>query len=152
MAETVAQSLSQELMPLLQKERFMILSTIDHETGSPSVSAISWVYAPHPNSVRFAVDNRSRIVQNVQSHPGVTLTLIGNGSVYAIVGKATIAKERMEDVPLKLAMVEVEIEAVRDVMFYGSRISVEPAYEKTYDAKAAAKLDQQVLNALKNDA
>ena len=55
----------------------------------------------------------------------------------------------MEEVPLKLAMVEITIEAVRDVMFYGSRISVEPQYEKTYDKKAAAKLDNQVMTALR---
>lgn len=150
MAETVAHSLSEELMPLLQKERFVMLSTIDHETGAPAVSAISWVFAPNPSTVRFAVDNRSRIVANVKGNSDVVLSLIGAGSVYSITGEAKVAVEKMEGVPLKLAMVEVAIKAVRDVMFYGSRISTEPAYEKTYDAQAAAKLDNQVMTALKN--
>jgi hypothetical protein len=35
------------------------------------------------------------------------------------------------------------------VMFYGSKIAVEPRYEKTYDAEAAGKLDRQVMEALK---
>jgi len=34
-------------------------------------------------------------------------------------------------------------------MFYGARIVQEPVYEKTYDEEAAAKLDRQVLNALR---
>lgn len=149
MAETVAHSLSEELFGLLQKERYVLLATIDHETGAPAVSAISWVFAPDKERVRFAVDSRSRIIANVQKHPDVVLTLIGAGSTYAINGKARVAVERMEDVPLKLAMVEVAIETVRDVMFYGSRISVEPQYEKTYNESAAAKLDSQVMAALR---
>jgi hypothetical protein len=35
-------------------------------------------------------------------------------------------------------------------MFYGSKISVEPEYEKTYNKIAAEKLDHQVMTALKN--
>jgi nitroimidazol reductase NimA-like FMN-containing flavoprotein (pyridoxamine 5'-phosphate oxidase superfamily) len=148
-AETVAQSLSEELFALLQKERFITLGTIDHESGAPSLSSISWVYAPNQQKVRFAVDNRSRIIANINANPQVVLHLIGAGSSYAINGKARVAVEKMEEVPLKLAMVEITIETVRDVMFYGSRISVEPQYEKTYDKAAADKLDNQVMTALR---
>jgi len=150
MAETVSQSLSEELFALLQKERFVTLGTIDHESGAPSLSSLSWTFAPSVETIRFAVDNRSRILTNIAKDPQVVLHLIGAGSSFAINGKAILQSERMEGVPLKLAMVEVTIEAVRDIMFYGSRISVEPQYEKTYDKNAAAKLDNQVMTALKN--
>ncbi|UFJ41885.1 pyridoxamine 5'-phosphate oxidase family protein [Brevibacillus humidisoli] len=149
MAETVAQSLSDELYNLLQQERFILLGTVDHESGAPSTNAISWVYAPSAARICFAVDSRSRIVANIRKEPRVVLTLIGAGSSYAISGKAIIAEERMETVPLKLCKIEVAIESVRDVMFYGSRISVDPQYEKTYDKQAAAKLDHQVMTALR---
>lgn len=149
MAETVSQTLSEELFSLLQQERFLSLSTIDHETGGPAISSISWVYAPSHDLIRFAVDNRSRIISNIQNDPRVALHLIGAGSSYAISGKARVAIDRMSDVPLKLALIEMKIEMVRDIMFYGSRISIEPQYEKTYDKKAAAKLDEQVMTALK---
>lgn len=151
MAETVSHSLSQELHALLQQERFILLGTIDHVSGAPASSAISWVYAPDHETVRIALDSRSRIIENVRKHPGVVLTLLGAGSAYAINGKAQVAVERMEEVPLKLSMLEVKIEAVRDIMFYGSRLSVEPQYEKTYDKNAAAKLDQQVMSALRKN-
>ncbi|MFS0558601.1 pyridoxamine 5'-phosphate oxidase family protein [Brevibacillus sp. 179-C9.3 HS] len=149
MAETVSQTLSEELFKLLQKERFVTLGTVDHESGAPSLSSLSWTFAASADTIRFAVDNRSRILANIAKEPQVVLHLIGAGSSFAINGRATVKAERLEGVPLKLAMAEIKIEAVRDIMFYGSRISVEPGYEKTYDKNAAAKLDNQVMTALR---
>lgn len=148
MANEVELKLTDELFSLLQMERFVTIATVDYETGSPNVSAISWVYAPTKETIRFAVDNRSRIVENIKKQSGVVLNLIGNGSTYSIAGEAKILQEKMEDVPLKLALIEISIKEVRDVMFYGAKITVEPKYEKTYDAQAAAKLDRQVKEAM----
>lgn len=149
MAETVSALITEELFSQLQKERFVTISTIDLETGGPNVSAISWLYAPEPSSVRFAVDNRSRIVENLSKNNSVVINVIGAGSCYSIAGEAHVAVEKMEGVPIKLARVDIDVKEVRDVMFYGAKISVEPKYEKTYDAEAAAKLDKQVMDALK---
>ncbi|MBA2874132.1 pyridoxamine 5'-phosphate oxidase family protein [Thermaerobacillus caldiproteolyticus] len=150
MANVVETKLIEPLFQALQKERFVTIATIDHETGGPNVSAVSWIYAPSDDRIYFAVDNRSRIVQNIQQNPLIVVNLIANESTYSISGKASIKVEKIEGVPLKLALVEVAITEVRDVMFYGSKISVEPKYEKTYDAQAAAKLDNQVMAALRN--
>lgn len=149
MANQVEPMLTDELYQLLQAERFVTIATIDHESGGPNVSAISWVYAHKKDSIRFAVDNRSRIVENVRANPQVVLNLIGNESTYSIGGHATVKVEKLDEVPLKLALVEIHIKEVRDVMFYGSKISVEPKYEKTYDKNAAEKLDNQVMSAMK---
>ena len=35
-------------------------------------------------------------------------------------------------------------------MFYGSKITVVPKYDKTYDLVAAKKLDNPVMDAMKN--
>lgn len=148
MAET-ATALTEQQLSLLQKEKLVLLATIDAESGGPSVSAISWVYAVDPATVRFAVDQRSRIVSNVRNHPQVTLTFFGEGTVHALYGRASIVTDALEGVPFKLTCVDVKLEAVRDAMFYGSRISVEPEYEKTYDKRAADKLDGQVFAAMK---
>ncbi len=149
MPETVAHSLSEELFSLLQNERFVTLGTIDHESESPALSSLSWVFAYNHQKIRFAVDNRSRIIANINKTPKVVLQVIGAGSSFAIYGNAAVTVEQLEDVPLKLAMVEIDIETVRDIMFYGSRISVEPEYEKTYNKNAAEKLDKQVMAALR---
>ncbi|WP_248926628.1 pyridoxamine 5'-phosphate oxidase family protein [Paenibacillus hamazuiensis] len=148
MAETVT-ALSEQLFSALQKEPFALLSTIDHESGAPSVNAISWLFAKDPGTVRFAIDQRSRIVTNIAQNRLVTLTFIGEGSVHAIYGNARQVAEALEGVPFKLACFDIDITAVRDAMFYGSRISVAPEYEKTYDKRAAEKLDTQVFDAMK---
>ncbi|WP_018921409.1 pyridoxamine 5'-phosphate oxidase family protein [Salsuginibacillus kocurii] len=149
MANQVEHKLQDKLLTALQKERFVLLATTDYELGSPNVSAISWVYAPDSEHVRFAVNTSSRIVENIKAHAGVVLNVIIDGSSYSIAGEARFITERMEGIPLKLAFMEVDIQEVRDVMFYGAQISEEPKYDKTYDLDAAAKLDRQVMGALK---
>ncbi|MYL32992.1 hypothetical protein GLW08_02265 [Pontibacillus yanchengensis] len=149
MANQVEKKLNEVQYQTLQSERYVLLSTIDYETATPMVNAISWVYAPSAFCIRFAIDNRSKIVENIRNHPYIVITLITDDSTYAIKGKAVIEKDNIEGVPLKLAMIELTIEEVRDVMFYGAKIANAPEYEKTYDNRAAAKLDNQVMNALK---
>ncbi|MBD1380940.1 pyridoxamine 5'-phosphate oxidase family protein [Metabacillus arenae] len=149
MANKVETSLIEPLYQALQKERFVTVATVDHETGGPNVTSISWVYAPDTERVYFAIDLRSRIVENIKKHPSTVINVIANESTYSIIGNAHLKIEKLDEVPLKLALIEVNISEVRDVMFYGSKISVDPQYEKTYDERAAAKLDQQVLSAMK---
>ncbi|PYI54611.1 pyridoxamine 5'-phosphate oxidase family protein [Paenibacillus flagellatus] len=148
MAETIT-ALTEQLFSQLQKEKLVLLATIDAETGAPNVSAISWVYAVSPTQVRFAIDQRSRLVANMKKHPQVTLTFFGEGTVNALYGQASVVTDALEGVPFKLTCFDVALEAVRDAMFYGSRVSVEPEYEKTYDKRAAEKLDGQVFDAMK---
>nr|WP_263328158.1 pyridoxamine 5'-phosphate oxidase family protein [Neobacillus sp. Marseille-Q6967] len=149
MANQVEPRLIQPLFDELQKERFVTLATIDHETGGPNVSAISWVLAKDEETIYFAIDNRSRILQNINQNDKAVINIIANESTYSIQGNASVKEERLADVPLKLALVEVKINEVRDVMFYGSKIVAEPQYDKTYDKNAAAKLDRQVMDAMK---
>jgi len=149
MTETMTQ-LPETLQAAMQHESFVLLSTVDAETGWPNTTAISWIYAAAPDRLRFAVDLRSRIVANIQHQSLVNVALFASGTVFAIYGTAHMVKETLEGVPFKLACFEISISAVRDAMFYGSRISVLPEYEKTYDKRAAAKLDGQVFAAMKN--
>ncbi|MGD6964897.1 pyridoxamine 5'-phosphate oxidase family protein [Rossellomorea vietnamensis] len=133
----------------LQNEKLISVSTVDHETGGPNLCAISWVYAESEERILFVVDSRSRIIKNVEGNPLVVLNIIANESSYAISGKAKMKSEKLLNVPLNLSLISLDIEEVRDVMFYGSRISVEPQYEKTYDKEAAGRLDRQVIEAMK---
>ncbi|KAB2337367.1 hypothetical protein F7731_07080 [Cytobacillus depressus] len=149
MANQVEPKLIKPLMDALQQERFVTLATIDHETGGPNVSAISWVLAKNDETIYFAVDNRSRIVQNINNNKQAVINLIANESTYSISGNASVKEEKLEGVPLKLALIEVVINEVRDVMFYGSKIVAEPQYDKTYDKNAATRLDKQVMDAMK---
>lgn len=147
MAETLT-ALPEQLFAILQKESFALLSTIDHESGAPTMNAISWLYAKDDTTIRFAVDQRSRIVTNVSKNPLVNLTFIGAGSVHAIYGSARQVTDALPEVPFKLACYDIDVSTVRDAMFYGAKISVAPEYEKTYDQRAAEKLDNQVFDAM----
>lgn len=152
MVNQVEAKLIQPLYEQLQSERFVTLATIDFETGGPNVSAVSWILASDEDTILFAVDNRSRIIQNIQKNDRVVVNLIANESTYSISGQAIVKQEKLEDVPLKLALVQINIAEVRDVMFYGSKIVVEPQYDKTYDKVAAARLDKQVMDAMRKAA
>lgn len=149
MVNQVEPKLLQPLVDFMQKERLVLLSTIDYETGAPNVSAISWVYAKNEQTILFSVDNRSRIVKNINYNPKIVLNLMANESTYSISGDAEVIQEKMEGVPLKLALIQLDIQEVRDVMFYGSKITVLPEYDKTYDINAAKKLDHQVMEAMR---
>lgn len=148
MANVVESILSEELIKALREGHLITIATIDFESQSPNVHVISWVYAMDESKIRFVADLRSRIVSNIRQHNGLVMTVMTNESVYSIYGNARILKEQMENVPLKLTLMEMDINMVRDVMFYGSRILQEPTYEKTYDINAAKKLDTQVLKAM----
>ncbi|MEH7461791.1 pyridoxamine 5'-phosphate oxidase family protein [Bacillus thuringiensis] len=150
MANIVELTLTDALVKALREERIVTVATTDFEKGIPNVSAISWVYAMDEKEIRFAVDQRSRIVENLRHHTGLVLTVMADESVYSISGKAIIKTERIEGIPLKLTLIEVSVQEVRDVMFYGAKLAIEPKYEKTYDIRAAAKLDNQVLSAMKD--
>jgi uncharacterized pyridoxamine 5'-phosphate oxidase family protein len=149
MPNQVEPKLIKALYDELQKERFVTLATVDFENGGPNVSSISWILAKNEETIYFAVDNRSRIIQNIKHNSNVVVNLIANESTYSISGVASLKVEKLNEVPLKLALVEINIKEVRDVMFYGSKITVEPQYDKTYDKDAAARLDKQVMDAMR---
>lgn len=149
MANQVELVLTKQLFDYLQSERFVLLSTIDHETGGPNVSALSWVLAKNEQTILFAVDNRSRIVRNIEKSNKIVINVIVEDSSYSISGGAKIIQEKIEEVPLKLALIQLDIKEVRDVMFYGSKITTTPEYDKTYDPEAAKRLDTQVMDAMK---
>jgi flavin reductase (DIM6/NTAB) family NADH-FMN oxidoreductase RutF len=102
LANRVEVSLISSIYDLLQKERFVTISTIDHVTSGPNVAAISWVYAPDSYHVLLAVDNRSRIVENIKNHRLVVLNLFANESTYSISGEATVKNEKIEGDVLRI--------------------------------------------------
>jgi hypothetical protein len=149
MANQVEPRLIKPLFDELQQERFVTLATVDHETGGPNVNAISWVLAKDEETICFAIDSRSRIIENIKNNRHAVINIIANESTYSIQGEAAVKLEKMEAVPLKLALAELKISEVRDVMFYGSKMTADPQYDKTYDKQAAERLDQQVMEAMK---
>ncbi|WP_019636258.1 pyridoxamine 5'-phosphate oxidase family protein [Paenibacillus fonticola] len=148
MSEIVTQ-LSEPLYTVFQSETFVLLSTVDAESGGPTSSAISWIYALDYSTLRLALDHRSRLVGNIKTHPKVTITVFGEGTIYAINGKASVAQDPLEGVPFKMCCFDVHIEAVRNALFYGAQLASAPVYNKVYDRRAADMLDAQVFESMK---
>ncbi|RAP76678.1 pyridoxamine 5'-phosphate oxidase family protein [Paenibacillus montanisoli] len=148
MAESVT-VLTDELLSGLEKEPFVLLHTIDADNGFPTSSAISWICAVNRATLRLVIDGRSRLRVNMTSNPAVSVTVFAPGTVQTIYGTARLVTDALEDVPFKLSCYDIEIASIRDAMFYGARLSARPEYEKTYDKRAADKLDGQVFAAMK---
>ncbi|WNB90699.1 pyridoxamine 5'-phosphate oxidase family protein [Bacillus sp. NEB1478] len=146
--QEIPATLSPELFEYLQGEQLVLLGTIDAESNGPSINAISWVKSLSESKIRFTVTNNSRIVTNIKANSNVVLTVVALETVYSINGKANILEDTMDDVPLKLSKIEVDIEHVFESMFWGAKIVQEPVYEKTYNEKKAKELDEKVYQAL----
>ena len=149
MANSIEKSISPTLLKSFNEERLVLVSSVNAGNQSPNMNAISWFIALDEETVRFAVDQRSWIVSNIEKNELVSCSLFANETIYSITGKATILTSKLPDIPLKLACIEVKVDEVKNIMFYGSKISVEPGYVKTYDEKAAKKLDDLVIKSLR---
>lgn len=149
MSEKVSATLSEELVNYLQGERVLTVASIDAENGSPNILCISWLLATDPSTLRFAIDGRSKLLTNIDKDNRVTVTVLGAGSAYAITGTASKYVDKLEEVALNMAGVEIKVEQVIDVMFYGAKLTQEPAVEKTYDKELADKYDTEVYTALR---
>lgn len=147
MSESAA-GLTDSLLKMLQNETFVLLNTVDAESGGPTSSAISWVYAVDAFTLRLAIDHRSRLVHNMKENPLVTLTVFGDHSIYAINGRSVVKSDPLPDVPFEMCCFDVEISAVRNALFYGAQLESAPTYTKVYDVRAAEKLDGQVFAAM----
>ncbi|WP_256761958.1 pyridoxamine 5'-phosphate oxidase family protein [Cohnella sp. WQ 127256] len=144
----LADRLSDELVASLQGEKIVALVTINKEIHYPNVSAVSWLLADSSGkSIKIAMGPKATSVDNIRSNPNVVLGFIGAGSYYTVRGTASISEA--VELTMKLCVVSVEVEAVEDAIFYGGKITVEPAYEKTYNPDLVKKLDEEVYTLLR---
>ena len=133
---------------IFKEERMGFLSTIHSDTGSIQQNAVSWIHGHKPNVLRIAVGSKAQIVTNIEANPNVNFTFFYNKSVVSFQSKGNIVTKNIPGVPFPLTLIELETDELHDIMFYGAEISQEPVYEKTYNVKAAQKLDVQVYEGM----
>ncbi|MGE5701149.1 MAG: pyridoxamine 5'-phosphate oxidase family protein [Clostridia bacterium] len=148
MSKNVQATLTPELAEYLNGNKLVLLSTVDAESNTPSISAISWVKTINPETVRIAVAANSRIINNVKANSRATLCVIGLETVYSIVGECKVIEEPMEGIQMKLAKLELVVDNIFESMFWGSKITQEPAFEKTQMIEKSKELDAQVFGLL----
>lgn len=141
--------LSPELVEYLQRPRLVLVTTLDAETKWPGNNLITWVLAADNGTVRLAADAKGRILTNIRADERVLLSVMAHGACHVIEGTARVAAENVDGVSLKLGVAEVRVRAVRDVTFWGGRITVEPDYDVIYDKALKEKLDAGVFAAMR---
>lgn len=142
-------ALTEAMVDHLQGKSLVFLQAVQPEDQSIYSTALSWVYATDQSTVYFAIDSKSKLIDILQQNPHVTLNLIVSESTYAISGKATLKERKAEGVSINLALLEIKVEEVREIMFFGGKVVTEPAFIKTYDQKLIDKLDREVSQAVR---
>jgi predicted pyridoxine 5'-phosphate oxidase superfamily flavin-nucleotide-binding protein len=142
-------TLSPELNAFLQGPQLVLVTTLDADTKWPTNNLITWVFAKDDATVRLATDAKGRVMGNIRADGRVLLTVMTAGACHTIEGTAKVIADELQGVSLKLACAEVEIKAIRDVTFWGGKITAEPQYDVTYDKALKEKLDTGVFAALR---
>lgn len=142
-----ADKLTADLISSLQGESMVSLITMNTETNLPQLSVVSWVDPSADGSrIKVALGHKASSLDNIRRNPNVVLGVIGAGSCYSVQGKASVSE--IKELTMKLCVVTIEVVTVENVMFYGGKITTEPAYEKTYNKDLAIKLDTDVYELL----
>ncbi|NHN33428.1 pyridoxamine 5'-phosphate oxidase family protein [Paenibacillus agricola] len=142
--------LSTEMMEQLQGQNIVFINVVDKESGDIYSTVLSWVYAVSPKAIRFAIDAKSDFVRILLDDPRLVLNFVSKETVYSVKGKAAVKVARTEELTLKMALLEVDVEEVRDIIFYGGKIETQPKFVKTYKVELIKKLDDEMKNALLN--
>ncbi|SCW33492.1 hypothetical protein SAMN04487970_100393 [Paenibacillus tianmuensis] len=147
MSKVIAE-LSPEMVQQLQGQNIVFLNIVNRETGDIYSTCLSWVYAVSPTAIRFAIDAKSDFVQILQQDPRLIMNFIVQETVFSVKGKAAVKVAKTEGLTLKMALIEVTVEEIRDIMFYGGKIVTQPAFVKTYKEDLIKKLDDEMRTAL----
>lgn len=141
--------LTETLIQKMQAETFVLLNTVDAESGGPTSSVVSWVYPVDAQTLRLTIDHRSRLVANIKNNPLVTITVFGDEHVFAINGRAEVRQDPLNGVPFDMCCFDIHVEFVRNALFHGIQLASSPEYIKIHDEQAAKMLDGQVFAAMR---
>lgn len=144
----VPTQLSAELVEFLQRPQLVLVTTLDADTKWPTNNLISWVVAKDPTAIRLAADAKGRLIGNIRSDERVLLTVMAHGACHCIEGTARVVADNLDGVSIKLGCAEVTVKAVRDVTFWGGKITSEPQWTVTYEQALKEKLDTAVFAAM----
>lgn len=146
----VLTELTPEMVEALQGKSIVLLNVVEKESGAIYSTALSWVFAVNATTIRFAIDAKSDFIKIIEQDPAVLMNFVAQESVFSVTGKASVKVAKTEELTLKLALLEVEVEGIRDIIFYGGKITTNPEFIKTYNADLAKKLDNEVKEAIYN--
>jgi hypothetical protein len=146
MSQILGNQLPERAMNYLQVGRLVVMATVD-ERGWPDTCPISWIVALDPTILRLAISREVSTYRNVLKNENVMISLVGGAMTLGIRGRARILSEGMDDVPLPMAMIEVQVDEVKDDSVIGRGIEGEMI---KWEERRRAVSDISVEKALRN--
>lgn len=146
--KTDTKVLSPAVIDQLQGEKLMFAVTTNEDNEIYS-TAISWLAAVNDQLIRFAISPKSPLIRNISQRPKMQILFAIPEHTLAITGTARVQSDPIPDMPFPMLCVELAINRVDDIMFYGGVVTSEPKYMKTYAADLSKKLDTAIYTALR---
>lgn len=139
--------LSDKMMAVLKDLTPAVVGTVSENT--PYLAFVSWLIAKDDNTIRIGLSSNSKTVENIKVNPKVAISVFGPEVASTVYGTAKIVKEKIEDIPFGVSVVEVKVENVVDNLFPGATVKGVIPFEHTGNVQKALELDDKVLKALK---
>ncbi|MBF6614173.1 MAG: pyridoxamine 5'-phosphate oxidase family protein [Chloroflexi bacterium] len=146
MSQIVGNQLPERAMKYLQVGRLVVLATVD-ERGWPDTCPLSWVVAIDPRVVRLVISREVSTYRNLLCNENVIISLTGGAMTLGIRGRARLLADEIDDVPLPMAMFEVQVDEVKDDSVIGR--GVEGALVR-WEERRRSVSDLRVEQALRN--
>lgn len=139
--------LSEKLLAVLKDLTPAVVATVNE--NRPYLAFVSWLIAKDKNSIRVGLSSNSQTIENIKTNPNVAISIFGPEVASTVYGTANIIKEKVEDIPFGVSIVEINIQNVVDNLFPGATVKGVIPFEHTGNIQKALELDEKVLNALK---
>jgi flavin reductase (DIM6/NTAB) family NADH-FMN oxidoreductase RutF len=142
-------TLPDRLAGLLRAGSPVVLLTIGADGWGHA--AMTWAVAIAPDRLRFAVDQGSRTLANLERDGKTTLQVIGRDNILALIkGQARLLRPKIEAAPFGMAMWELSVTEVRD-QSWGPVVVSPLMFEWTGpEAEAMRRIEQAVLAELRD--
>jgi len=127
----------------------VVLCTVDKD-GNPHLTFITWVYPVDDKTIRIALSSNAKSAKNMLQTSTVSLMIIAQDKALACYGKASMIKDRIDEVKFPVSVFEVEIYNIENNLFPGGTITGTIPFMHTGDLQKAGELDQLVLDALRS--
>ncbi|MBB6218604.1 putative pyridoxamine 5'-phosphate oxidase family protein [Anaerosolibacter carboniphilus] len=121
MSRILGSEIPQEAIEFINKENaFMVLATINCETGFPHTTPINLVKIPSPSKIYACIARGHQAYENIKHDGRVMISLLAEGDIaLSIKGEAAIIKESMEGnqhmVGLQIDVIEVKSDTTATV-------------------------------------
>lgn len=115
-----------ELVAFFDGSHVVVAATIDAE-GAPYTMVLNSAVALDEQTLRCALDHRTHSLKNIRANGRIMLEAVGDGFIFGVSGPARIVREQMEHAPVPSALVQMDVELVKQDLPPGVEVDA-PAF------------------------